>query len=79
MPMGGYKSVKVDQFRDPIRRPVSYARRDHAAVAMADQGDLTKVFKVQDAENILYVSFKIIRGACQMRALAQARVGRREN
>jgi hypothetical protein len=44
--MGGYKSVKVDQLRDPIRRPICYARRDHATVAVADQGDLTEVFKL---------------------------------
>jgi hypothetical protein len=58
--VGGYKGVEVDQSRDAIRRPISYARRDHAAVAVADQGDLTEVFKLEDAENVLNVGLKII-------------------
>ena len=58
--VGGYKGVKVDQSRDAIRHPVSDGCNDHAAIAMADQGYLAQVFKMQDAENVLYVRFEII-------------------
>jgi hypothetical protein len=45
---------------------------------MADQHDIAKVLELQDAEYVLDMSIEIIRRACQMRALAEARVARRK-
>ena len=56
----GNEGIKVDQLSNAVPRSVGHASRHHTTVAVTDQHDLAEVFKLQDAEQILNMSFEIV-------------------
>ena len=72
-----HEGVEIDQLRDALARPVGDAGRHHAAIAVPDQHDIAQVLHLEHADDIGDVGVEIDRRAGEMRALAEAGIGRR--
>jgi hypothetical protein len=75
LPVTGHERIKVHELRQAFRRTVGHARRDHPAVAMPDEHDVTKILELQHAENVRDVHFKVNMRAGQMHPFSQPGVG----
>ena len=75
LPVLGHERVDIDQLRDKVARAIGDASRDHAAIAMADQHDVTQIFIFDDVEDVLNMSLQVDRRVRQMYAFADTGVG----
>jgi hypothetical protein len=73
-----HEGVEVHEPGDPLGGAVGDDGRDHAAVAVADQHHVAQVLEVQHGQDVGDMRLEVELGTCEVAALAEAGVGRRE-
>ena len=57
--ISGDKGIHINKVANPLGHTIADAGDDHAAVTVADQNDVVKVFAFDDAENVLDVGLEV--------------------
>jgi len=78
LPVLRRKGVDIDHAGDAARHPVGRPGRHHAAIGMAEQGNVLQILDLDHRGDVLDMGRQVDSGVRQMGALAQPGVGRRK-